>query len=163
MTSPAESPTAPQNFFEEVCKTFRNVLPAPLAVLALLATSALADPPNPAPDPALGPPLSAAEFEAEVTGRTLTYGSGGIVWGQEQYLPGRRVLWAFTGQACEEGYWRAEGPAICFVYEATPGPNCWLFYRDGERLVARSMGSMGSLSEVERSAEPMQCGPRVGV
>lgn len=134
-----------------------------LALALSLVTPALADPPAPAPDPLLGQPLSAAEFEAEVTGRTLTYQSDGVVWGKEQYLPGRRVIWAFTGQPCEEGRWHAEGAAICFVYEVTTGPNCWLFFHDDNGLVARVLGGGSRMSEVARSPSPLDCGPRVGV
>ena len=46
--------------------------------------------------PAFGEePLDGAEFEAFATGKTLSYAVGGIVYGAEQYLPGRRVIWAF--------------------------------------------------------------------
>ncbi len=58
------------------------------------------------PLPAAGAePMSAAEFEAYTTGRTLTYNSDGTAYGIEQYLKNRRVRWAFLGDDCVEGYW----------------------------------------------------------
>lgn len=133
-----------------------------LLALALYAAPALADP----PPPSLGTPLTAQEFDAYATGKTLLYASGGAVWGQEQYLPDRKVLWAFTGEPCEYGVWHEEAGAICFVYEGKPDPNCWLFYRGANGLVAQFLGNGGSdlLSEVGQTSEPMNCpGPQVGV
>ncbi len=111
-------------------------------------------------------PLSAAEFEAITTGRTLTYAQGGFIYGIEQYKPGRRVVWAFAGDTCREGVWYQEGEAICFVYEDDPGPQCWLFHaRPGgmtARVVDQPPGS--ELTVVAESAEPLACmGPDVGV
>ena len=133
-----------------------------LFALALLPLPALADPPQ----AMLGPPLTAAEFDAYATGKTLLYAQGGTVWGQEQYLTGRRVLWAFTGQPCEYGIWYAADSAICFVYEGKPDPNCWQFHLGALGLVAQFLGSDGStlLSEVGQTDTPMNCpGPQVGV
>lgn len=53
-------------------------------------------------------PVGVAEFEAFATGKTLTYAVGGTVFGAEQYLPGRRVVWAFKGQQCRRGFWYEE-------------------------------------------------------
>ena len=131
-----------------------------VVAFALLALPALADPPT----ANFGTPLSAGEFDGYATGKTLTYASGGTVWGSEQYLPGHRVLWAFTGQPCESGQWFAQNDAICFVYENNPGPNCWHFYHGPAGLIAAFIGQGGNvLSEVGQSAVPMQCpGPDVG-
>jgi hypothetical protein len=65
-------------------------------------------------------PLTAEEFEAYVTGRTLTYSAGGIPFGIEEYRKGRRVLWSYLDGQCEEGKWYAAGEMICFVYDAYP-------------------------------------------
>ena len=50
------------------------------------------------PLPALAErPLTGAEFERLVEGRTLTYGEAGQKpYGVERYHPGRRVTWAWT-------------------------------------------------------------------
>lgn len=111
-------------------------------------------------------PMSAAEFEAYATGKTLTYGLGGVVYGVEQYLPGRRVLWAFEGDICRDGYWYEADGEICFVYEDEPTPQCWIFTLSDTGLRARFTGDPdgADLSEVEQSATPLVCaGPDVGV
>ena len=133
-----------------------------LLALALLPLPALADPPQ----ATLGTPLTAAEFDGYATGKTLLYADGGAVWGQEQYLPDHKVLWAFTGQPCEYGTWHDDNGAICFVYEGNPDQNCWLFYHGSQGLIAQFLGGDGSnlLSEVGQTSEPMNCpGPQVGV
>ena len=109
-------------------------------------------------------PMTAAEFEAYVTGRTLTFGVDGLVYGIEQYLPGRRVIWAFVGEECREGHWFEVGSHICFEYDDEPGQlHCWSFYQTEDGLRARSMGIGTDLVEVEQSPEPMFCpGPDVG-
>ena len=113
------------------------------------------------------PPMTATEFEAYATGKTLTYGLGGEVYGIEQYLPGRRVLWAFKGDECRKGYWYEAGQDICFVYEKDPeGPQCWTFHRIDGGIRARFTGDPGGadLSEVTQSSSPLICaGPGLGV
>ena len=113
------------------------------------------------------PPMTASEFEAYATGKTLTYGLGGEVYGIEQYLPGRRVLWAFTGDECRKGYWYEAGQEICFVYETDPeGPQCWTFHHMGTGIRARFVGDPNGadLSEVAQSPSPLRCaGPDTGV
>jgi hypothetical protein len=111
-------------------------------------------------------PMTAAEFEAYATGKTLTYSQFGQVYGAEQYLPGRRVLWAFTNDECREGLWYEEAGQICFVYEHDATPQCWTFWKDAGGLNARFEGDGPSsqLSEVAQSTEPLLCaGPDVGV
>ena len=113
-----------------------------------------------------GRPLTGAEFEAATTGRTLYYSSAGQAYGVEQYLPGRRVIWAFVGDDCRKGNWYEDQGLICFVYENDPDPQCWLFYQSETGLAARSMGfpDGAPLIAVEQSPEPMAClGPNVGV
>jgi hypothetical protein len=142
-----------------------------LTLACLLPLPALADPPRASlPTADLGAPLSAAEFEAYALGKTLTYGAAGQVWGQEEYLPDRQVVWAFTDQPCEYGTWTeavtaANAPMICFVYEDHPDSNCWQFFRGESGLVALFIGEGNTaLTEVDQTSEPMQCpGPKVGV
>ena len=131
--------------------------------LALVPGPVLADPPGMLSGVDLGTPLSAAEFDAYATGKTLFYAQGGTVWGAEQYLPGHQVLWAFTDQPCEYGQWHEEQGAICFVYQGKTGTNCWYFYHGAAGLLARFVGGSSLLSEVGQTAEPMNCpGPLVG-
>ena len=150
--------------------------------LCLLPLPVLADPPaaqgvpdiggllHDLPLPGLGPPMTAAEFEAYAVGKTLTYAADGKVWGQEKYLPGHQVVWAFANEPCEYGSWAEvmsadASPMLCFVYENNPDPNCWQFYNTAGGLVALFVGSdISPVSEVAQTSEPMQCpGPRVGV
>lgn len=125
--------------------------------LPLFGLPALADP---------GPPLTGAEFEAYTTGRTLTYAQQGEVFGTEQYLPGRRVMWAFEGEACQSGHWYEAGEFICFLYDDAPDrPQCWTFHLDGGALRARfAEDPEGTdLAEVAQSDRPLHCpGPDVG-
>lgn len=111
-------------------------------------------------------PLTAQEFEAYATGKTLSYAQGGTVWGSEQYLPGRKVIWAFTEDDCQRGRWYEEDGKICFVYENEPDSQCWRFFREASGLRAVYIGGDGltSLSEVAQSDQPLTCpGPDVGV
>ena len=113
-------------------------------------------------------PLTGTEFEAYVTGKTLTYAKNGKVWGTEQYLTDRKVRWAFSGEECREGYWFEEADdQICFVYEEDGILQCWQFYHgDSGGLRARYVNDPAGdfLSEVAQSPEPLGClGPDVGV
>lgn len=111
-------------------------------------------------------PLSATEFEARTTGRTLTYSLGNQTFGTEQYMPGRRVIWAFTGQGCQRGTWEEVGGHICFRYDDGEDPACWQFFDQAGRLTARLDGDAEgvALTETEDSAEPLSCpGPDLGV
>ena len=133
-------------------------------LLNLLAAPLLADPPPLARQPP-GKPLTPAEFATYAVGRTLSYASDGTVWGQEQYLPGHQVMWAFTGEDCQFGQWYPQGNAVCFVYEGDESPKCWNFYMGPRGLIAELIGSDGltPLSEVGQSSQPLECsGPQVG-
>ena len=113
-----------------------------------------------------GQPLTAEEFEAATVGRTLYYNSGGEPYGAEQYLPGRKVIWAFLGDDCRKGEWYPQGQNICFVYEDRGDPQCWTFYHSASGLLAQFQGDSGGLPliAVEESKTPMACmGPDVGV
>jgi hypothetical protein len=110
--------------------------------------------------------MSAADFEAYATGKTLSYAVGGEIYGAEQYMPGRRVLWAFKGEECRAGLWYEEAGQICFVYEDEGVPQCWTFFRDDTGLRARFQNDPEGteLSEVAQTPNPLICaGPDVGV
>lgn len=111
-------------------------------------------------------PMTAAEFEAYATGKTLTYSVGGEVFGTEQYLPDRHVVWAFKGDDCTDGIWYEEAGLICFVYKSDGSPQCWTFFLDASGLRAKFIGDVvgSELSVVSQSPAPMACmGPDVGV
>ncbi len=111
--------------------------------------------------------MTAEEFEDYTTGQTLTFSFHGVPYGVEQYLPGRRVIWAFMGDSCQEGSWYEADGNICFVYDHAPvEPQCWSFWRteDGLRALFAGEGSTTELYEVQRSRTPLICeGPDVGV
>lgn len=111
-------------------------------------------------------PLSADEFEAYTTGKTLTFAADGQVYGVEEYLDGRRVRWAFLEDQCQDGFWYPQGEMICFVYDAIPDPQCWTFFDGGGGLIAEFQGEVleTTLFETRQSPEPLMClGPEVGV
>lgn len=109
--------------------------------------------------------MTPQEFETWSTGHTLDYAIGGEIYGSEMHLPGRRTLDADTGGPCHEGSWFPSGDEICFVYEISPGPHCWRFWRDGDRVRAEIIGNPDApFSDVTIAAGPLACpGPDVGV
>ena len=111
-------------------------------------------------------PIGAEAFEAHVTGKTVTYRQYGSVFGIEEYLPGRKVRWSTTPDECLYGSWYPQDDAICFVYEYSPDPSCWIFWlRDGALVALSTQGQPGDeLHEVASNDEPLPCpGPEVGV
>lgn len=111
-------------------------------------------------------PLTASEFEAATTGKTMNYAAGVVVFGTEFYQPGRKVLWAFTSEECHEGTWYPQDDAICFAYDDLDGPQCWLFFQTEAGLTAQFIGpdGVGEPASVSESAAPLSCmGPEVGV
>jgi hypothetical protein len=111
-------------------------------------------------------PMSGAEFEAYVTGKTLYFGQNGQAYGVEEYLEDRRVRWSFLDGQCKDGVWYEDGDMICFVYEDNPDPQCWSFFRDsgGLRAIFENNPNATTLYEAQQSDEPMMClGPEVGV
>ena len=111
--------------------------------------------------------MTAAEFEAFTTGKTLTYATDGSTpYGAEEYLPGRRVRWAFNGQECKEGQWFEDLELICFVYDDDPEPQCWSFYLTSRGLRAQFENREGTapLYSIAENPEPLFCpGPLIGV
>jgi hypothetical protein len=110
--------------------------------------------------------MTGQEFEDYATGKTLTYASNGQVYGVEQYLPNRRVRWAFVDDTCRIGHWYEDAGEICFVYEHDATPQCWTFQMEGGKLMARfvSEPSETELKEVNQTDAPLACtGPDVGV
>ena len=126
----------------------------PTLALVFLAAPALAD-----------PPIGAGEFEAHVTGKTLTYRQFDSLFGIEEYLPGRKVRWSTAPNQCLYGSWYPQGENICFVYEYDPTPACWTFWLQDGALVALSINGVAGeeLHETEASDLGLPCpGPDVG-
>lgn len=147
--------------------------PFALAVLALALGATLpawAETGNrsPATRAADETPLDAEAFDAYTRGRTLSFVHMGQPYGIEEYLPDRRVRWAFIGDECQDGTWYERAGNICFLYDNAPdNEQCWRFYLSGDRLRGVFQGPDGpstELYEVEQSSTPLACqGPGVGV
>jgi hypothetical protein len=138
----------------------------PLCRAARLCLAILATPLATTATASAQTPLTAAEFEAHVTGKTLTYSQFGNRFGIEEYLPGRQVRWSVSENQCQYGSWYPQGSAICFVYEYDPTPHCWTFWMEGGALAALSVDSQpgAELYEVDSTDKPLACpGPDVGV
>lgn len=91
--------------------------------------------------PAAAAPMTPEAFEQFTTGRIFDYQSGGALYGREQYLDGRRVIWSWhepdqPAAPCDFGRWYPEDDRICFVYDGGGGPECWRFERAGEGMTA---------------------------
>lgn len=111
-------------------------------------------------------PMTAAEFEAYVTGKTLAYSQFGSVFGIEEYLPDRQVRWQVTADECQFGEWYEKADMICFQYEYSPEEHCWTFWLENGALTAlHADDPPGSeLSEVSQSPDGLSCpGPEIGV
>lgn len=122
-----------------------------LAVV-LVATSVLAEEP-------LGKLVDGPAFEALAEGRTLAYQRDGEdrPYGIERHYPGGRVTWFLvdTGE-CLEGSWYPAGtpsaPQICFTYDDGSGPQCFRYWRDGDRLLSTDLDG-SDLDTTELGAE----------
>jgi hypothetical protein len=132
---------------------------APLAVVVVLSAGGAAA------QSSTG--LTGQEFEDYTTGKVLTYGVAGAPYGIEQYLPGRKVVWAFVGDQCRTGTWYEKDRLICFIYDdRTDDPQCWSFFLGSQGLKAHFAGDENGeeLIEVQQSNGPMPCpGPDLGV
>lgn len=89
-------------------------------------------------------PMTGAEFEAYVSGKTLTFGTIGAPYGIEAYHAGRRVTWAFIGDECQAGVWYEQGANICFTYDFDPDPQCWQFFDEPGGLRAVFVNDPGT-------------------
>lgn len=110
--------------------------------------------------------LSGDDFERRYEGKTLHFGLDGEPFGSEQFLPGRKSVWKFTGDDCANGVWFTQGAQICFLYEGLLEQQCWLMIEKDGKLFVRSMGQEpGMVLELLRvETKPLVCnGPDVGV
>lgn len=140
-------------------------MPKPLLHLFVALTLCLTSLPALAKDSDSRRPMNAEEFEAYVEGRTLTFAFQGQAYGIEEYLPGRRVRWAFVGDSCTEGVWYQSEDMICFDYVDNPESQCWHFYDTPRGLRGVFVGdSATELYEVRDMNQSLICpGPDVGV
>lgn len=102
-------------------------------------------------------PLSASEFEALTTGHVMSHAEKGSIYGAEEYLPGRRVIWK-DADGCLSGHWQESGGLICFDYEGSSERWCWSYVQQGEGLVARLMGDAKAPPvELRPTLAPLSC------
>ncbi len=114
-------------------------------------------------------PVTIEEFEQIVTGKVMLHLSPGsdTPYGTEEYLPGRKVRWAFTADSCIDGTYYEENGYICFAYEdAAYSKECWLYFRDGADLTALpyDIPPDSPRYTLQTGSERLPCmGPDVGV
>ena len=105
-------------------------------------------------------PMTAAEFEAYVEGRIMSFGTtSNPSYGVEQYLPNRRVLWSTGNGECTNGVWYESKGDICFRYDGDPEAKCWAIYRDGEGIRAEftTRPNTTVIFEIEDYTVPLTC------
>ncbi len=129
----------------------------PIAILAALALPQMA--------PA---EMTAEEFEAYTTGKTLFYALNGEDFGVERYKEDRRVEWSFLDGECTQGVWYEENGLICFAYENWTVPQCWSFERSPGGLEAEFVppeddGPGNRYFAYEKEEEMICFGPDTGV
>ncbi len=130
-----------------------------LAALLGAAIPALAQ------DPTQAPAMTGIAFDANVSGKTLIWSLVDEPWGTEEYLPNQQVQWARGPESCEIGHWYAQDGQICFAYEGTGSPSCWIFRLGSTGLTADLQGSGAPflLTETGRSDDGLPCpGPDLG-
>jgi hypothetical protein len=112
-------------------------------------------------------PMTGTEFDDYTRDKTFYFAEGGRPYGGEEYFDNRRVRWSFLDGKCKDGIWYEDAGHICFVYEDTPDPQCWSFFKRSHGLEARFEGGGDGatvLYESRQSEKPMIChGPDVGV
>lgn len=104
--------------------------------------------------------MNAEEFDAYVTGRTITFRTAtNPSYGVERYLPGRRVMWSAFDGICQFGVWFESKGDICFRYEGDPEHKCWTIYDepDGLRGVFTTRTNSTVIFEVPDRDDPLIC------
>ena len=104
--------------------------------------------------------MTAEEFDAYVTGRTITFSTAtDPSFGVERYLPGRRVMWSTFDGTCQYGVWFESKGDICFRYEHDPEHKCWTIYDEpgGLRGVFTTRPNSTVIFEVPDREDPLIC------
>ena len=120
-----------------------------------------------AASPVFAEPMTGDEFEAYVTGKTLDFSTDGQIYGREEYLPNRRVRWAFAGDKCMNGFWYERAPReICFIYDGTIDEQCWHYTATADGVAADFLGDNepADIYVAGENPDGLFCpGPKVGV
>lgn len=104
--------------------------------------------------------ITGAEFDAHVTGRTITFRTDtNPAYGVEAYLEGRRVMWSGFDGTCMYGVWYESKGDICFRYEGDPEHKCWTIYDEpaGLRGVYTTRPDTTVIYEVLGREDPLIC------
>ena len=104
--------------------------------------------------------MTGAEFDAYVTGRTITFRTDlNPSYGIERYLPGRRVMWSTFDGICQYGVWFESKGDICFRYEHDPEHKCWTIYDEpgGLRGVFTTRPNTTVIYEIPDREDPLIC------
>ena len=104
--------------------------------------------------------MNAEEFDAYVTGRTITFRTAtNPGYGVERYLPGRRVMWSAFDGTCQYGVWFESKGDICFRYKGDPEHKCWTIYDEpgGLRGVYTTEPNSTVIFEVPDRDDPLIC------
>lgn len=104
--------------------------------------------------------MNAQEFDAHVTGRTITFRTNdNPSFGVERYLPGRRVMWSTFDGICQYGVWFESKGDICFRYEGDPEHKCWTMHDDpdGLRGVYTTRLPATVIFEIPDREDPLVC------
>lgn len=103
--------------------------------------------------------MNAEDFDAHVTGRTITFRTDtNPTYGVEAYLPGRRVMWSTFDGTCMYGVWYESKGDICFRYDDDPEPKCWAIHDEpgGIRAVFTNV-PFGTVIYETDADEPLIC------
>lgn len=104
--------------------------------------------------------MTAEEFDAYVTGRTITFSTAtNPSFGVERYLPNRRVMWSTFDGTCQYGVWFESKGDICFRYDDDPEHKCWTIYDEprGLRGVFTTRPNTTEIFEVPDRNDPLIC------
>jgi len=112
--------------------------------------------------------MSAEEFEAYTTGKTLFFSLNGQDYGVERYKSDRRVEWSFLDGECTPGIWYEDSGYICFAYEGWAEEQCWIFEQTQSGLIAtfsrtNQAGRQNQYFAYEKDEEMLCLGPETGV
>ena len=102
-----------------------------------------------------GTPLSGDAFEALTRGKVMNHFQFGGMYGAEEYLPGRRVIWQ-DGEGCMRGHWTEASPGLlCFRYDGTAETWCWAY-------IQRADGGFDALLDGKPGDNPITLQPGRG-
>jgi hypothetical protein len=103
--------------------------------------------------------MTGDEFDAHVTGRTITFRTDtNPLYGIEAYLEGRRVMWSAFDGTCMYGTWYESEGDICFLYEDDPEQKCWATYmEDGGIRAEFTNVPFGTVIYETDADEPLIC------